>query len=130
MKIRVYYEDTDCGNVVYYANYLRYMERSRTEYLRERGVNLADYHKQGYVFAVTDVTAKYRRPARYNDLIEVETKITEVTTIAIIFETSMYGEHQELLFTGTAKIVCIDAKTGRAAMGPKEMFEPLQKEIA
>lgn len=130
MKIRVYYEDTDCGNVVYYANYLKYMERGRTEYLRERGISLSDYHEQGYVFAVTDVTAKYRRPAQYNDLLEMETKITEVTSIAIIFETSLYRGKGELLFTGTAKIVCVDAKTGRATMGPKEMFEPLREEIA
>lgn len=129
MKIRVYYEDTDCGNVVYYANYLKYMERGRTEYLRERGVSLSGYHKQGYVFAVTDVTAKYRRPAQYNDILDMETKITEVTSISIIFETSIYKGKGELLFTGTVKIVCVDAKTGRAAMGPKDMFEPLRKEI-
>ena len=129
MKIRVYYEDTDCGNVVYYANYLKYMERGRTEFLRERGISLSDYHKQGYVFAVTDVTAKYRRPAQYNDLLDMETKITEVTSIAIGFETSIYRGKGELLFTGTSKIVCVDAKTGRAVMGPKDMFEPLKEEI-
>ena len=127
MKIRVYYEDTDCGNVVYYANYLKYMERGRTEYLRERGIHLLDYHKQGYVFAVTDVSAKYRRPAQYNDLLEVETKITDVTSVAITFETSIYKGKSELLFTGTAKIVCVDAKTGRACIGPKDMFEILKK---
>ena len=129
MKIRVYYEDTDCGNVVYYANYLKYMERGRTEYLRERGISLLDYHKLGYVFAVTDVSAKYRRPAQYNDLLDVETKITEVTSIAITFETSIYKGKGELLFTGSAKIVCVDAKTGKASMGPMDMFDILKKEI-
>ena len=128
MKIRVYYEDTDCGNVVYYANYLKYMERGRTEYLRERGISLLDYHKQGYVFAVTDVSAKYRRPAQYNDLLEVETKITDVTSVSITFETSVYKGKSELLFTGSAKIVCVDANTGKACMGPKDMYETLRKE--
>jgi len=52
MHIRVYYEDTDCGNVVYYANYLRFLERSRTELLREQGIDLAELHKRGILFVV------------------------------------------------------------------------------
>lgn len=130
MKIRVYYEDTDCGNVVYYANYLKYMERGRTEYLRERGINLEDFHKQGYIFAVAEVYVKYRRPARYNDLLEAETKIIDLTSITITFETTFYNQKNELLVTGTAKMVCIEEKTNRACKVPKEMMEILQKEIS
>ncbi len=125
MKIRIYYEDTDCGNVVYYANYLKYMERSRTEYLRERGVDIAEYHKRGYVFAVSEVHVKYRGSARYNDLINIESKITDLTSITITFETKIYKD-RDLLVTGTAKMVCISSSDGKACRAPKEMMEALR----
>lgn len=128
MKIRVYYEDTDCGNVVYYANYLKYMERGRTEYLRERGCDLQQYHEMGYIFAISEVNAKYRRSARYNDLLEVETKITEITSITITFESKVYNQKNELLMTGTAKMVCIDTKSGKACKSPSEMISKLEED--
>ena len=123
MKIRVYYEDTDCGNVVYYANYLKYMERGRTEYLRERGIELSSFHEQGYIFAVSEVNVKYRRSARYNDLLEMETVINDITSITLTFETTFYNQKNELLVTGSAKMVCIDANTGKACKIPREMGE-------
>lgn len=128
MKIRVYYEDTDFGGVVYYANYLKYMERGRTEYLRERGIELSHFHEQGYLFAVSEVNAKYRRAARYNDLLEMETNITEVTSITIIFKTTFYNQRNELLVTGSAKMVCVDVSTGKASKIPKDMVELLKTE--
>lgn len=121
----MYYEDTDCGNVVYYANYLKYMERGRTEYLREKEIELADYHSQGYVFAVSEVNVKYRRPARYNDLLTVETKISDLSTLTMVFETSLYNQKKELLAVGTAKIVCVDEKTGKAAKIPEDFNDKL-----
>jgi acyl-CoA thioester hydrolase len=126
VKIRVYYEDTDCGNVVYYANYLRYMERGRTEYLRERGIELETYHRQGVLFAVAEVNVKYRRPARYNDLIDMETTIIDTSSITFIFETTFYNRQGELLAAGAAKMVCIDAETGRACKIPKDLVEKIR----
>ncbi len=126
MKIRIYYEDTDCGNVVYYANYLKYMERGRTEYLRERGIELDTYHRRGVLFAVAEVNVKYRRPARYNDLIDMETTLTDTSSITFVFETSFYNQKGELLANGTAKMVCIDAGTNRACKIPKELAERIQ----
>ncbi len=128
MKIRVYYEDTDCGNVVYYANYLKYMERGRTECLRERGINLADFHDQGILFAVAEVNIKYRKSARYNDLLEMETTITELTSIMILFETTFYNQKGERLANSSAKMVCIDAETMKACKIPSEISESLQKD--
>ncbi len=128
MKIRVYYEDTDFGGVVYYANYLKYMERGRTEHLRDRGIELSHFHKRGYLFAVAEVNIKYRRPARYNDLLEMETNITEVTSITMIFETTFYNQRNELLVTGSAKMVCVDTATGKASKIPINMVELLKTE--
>lgn len=126
MKIRIYYEDTDCGNVVYYANYLKYMERSRTEYLRERGVNLEEYHKKGLVFAIGEVYAKYRYPAKYNDLIDVVSEVTGFSSITITFETNIYNERGKLLLNGSAKLFCISTKNGKSCKMPKEILGVLE----
>ncbi len=75
LDLRVYYEDTDAGGVVYYANYLRYAERARTEWLRERGVDLAEWTKKGTIFVVTETTLRLHRPARYGDLLTVDTAL-------------------------------------------------------
>ena len=86
LTVRVYYEDTDAGGVVYYANYLKYVERARTEYLRELGfeqINLLENY--GMVFIVKSVEANYLSPAFLDDLIEVETVIEEVNHASLIF---------------------------------------------
>jgi acyl-CoA thioester hydrolase len=126
MKIRVYYEDTDCGNVVYYANYLKYMERSRTEYLRERGIELKEFHKNGVIFAVSHVNVKYRQPARYNDLLTVESSITELASFAMTFETTIHNGNGTLLTSGTVKVVCVSADNGKACKIPEEILEALK----
>jgi acyl-CoA thioester hydrolase len=97
MQIRVYYEDTDCGNVVYYANYLKYMERSRTEFLRDRGIDIAAYHDQGKMFAVIEAHVFYKVPAKYNDLLEVDSCIKEITATTIRFTTAIRNGTGSLL---------------------------------
>jgi acyl-CoA thioester hydrolase len=124
MKIRVYYEDTDCGNVVYYANYLKYMERSRTEYLRERGVDLGRYHGQGILFAVAEAHVKYRQPARYDDLLDVESVLVQRTPVSLTFRTEIRRDDGALLATGDVKVACI-GNDGRLSRAPKEMLAAL-----
>lgn len=120
MKIRIYYEDTDCGNVVYYANYLKYMERSRTEFLRERGVTLAELHKQGYGFVVVEAHVKYRASAHYNDLIDIESRITEFTSVTVTFESTITNENGQLLATGEIRLACVKAD-GKVCKVPDEI---------
>jgi acyl-CoA thioester hydrolase len=110
MLIRVYYEDTDCGNVVYYANYLRFMERSRTEYLRERGVDLSQCGQNGISFVVVEANIKYRASARYNDLLEVESTIAELTSASVTFLTTIRRTKGPLLVKGSVRLACIDTK--------------------
>lgn len=107
MQIRVYYEDTDWGGVVYYANYLRYAEAGRTEYLRERGINLAEYHERGLMFVVVEVNAKYRASARYDDLLDVRTTLTDHSSLTMTFETKVYNQHKKHLVTCRAKLACV-----------------------
>jgi acyl-CoA thioester hydrolase len=125
MKIRVYYEDTDFGGVVYYANYLRYMERSRTEYLRERGVDLLEYHKNGFLFAVIEAHLKYHRPAKYNDLLDVQSRVTDLTFVTLTFETAIDNESHERLVTGAVKLACISTD-GKARRIPREILDVIE----
>lgn len=120
MKIRVYYEDTDCGNVVYYANYLKYMERSRTEFLRERGIDLIDFHKKGLLFVVIDVQVSYRAPAFYDDLLEVISTVTEMTSATITFSTTITNSLGKLLVKGTVRLACTN-QSGHAGRIPPEI---------
>jgi acyl-CoA thioester hydrolase len=76
---RIYYEDTDAAGVVYYANYLRYFERGRSEYLRDRGLTVRELQAQGYLFPVVRLEIDYKAPAVLDDLIRVETAVEELT---------------------------------------------------
>lgn len=108
MQLRIYYEDTDCGNVVYYANYLKYMERSRTELLREKGIDLAEYHEKGLLFAVTEAHVFYKAPARYNDLLDLQSVIAEITPVTMLFTTTIRQACSgSLLVKGDVRLACI-----------------------
>ena len=124
LTIRVYYEDTDCGNVVYYANYLRYMERGRTELLRDLGVELSAYHEKGFAFAVAEANVKYKRSAHYNDLLTVTTSVKEVTPATMTFYTEV-SRGETLLAAGEIKAACVNLATGKPARLPAEMVEAL-----
>ena len=85
MEIRIYYEDTDCGGVVYYANYLKYFERARTHYLEDRGLSVAGLMAEGTVFVVVHAEVNYRSPARYGETLVIETVVSEMTAASFTF---------------------------------------------
>jgi len=78
-EVRIYYEDTDAGGVVYYGKYLRYLEKGRTEFLRERGLLLRDLQERGYLIPVMRLEIDYLSPAVLDDLLRVDTAVLEVT---------------------------------------------------
>ena len=126
MNIRIYYEDTDCGGVVYYANYLRYMERSRTEIMRDAGVELVELRNEtGMQFAIVDAHIRYRSPAVYNDLITLNTSITECSAMTVTFHTDIFNASGKLLVEGDVKAVCLD-KDIKACRMPKTILEKLK----
>lgn len=122
LPIRVYYEDTDLGQVVYYANYLRFIERGRSEWLRSVGVDqtrlLAD---QGLVFVVRRVEADYLRPARFDDLLDVVTAVAEVAGSRIELDQRVERDGT-LLFQARVRMVCVDM----AAMRPHRIPDTLR----
>lgn len=129
MDIRVYYEDTDCGNVVYYANYLRYMERARTELLRDIGCDLHQYIGQGIQFVVVDAHVMYKAPARYNDIIQIDTVVSALTGATMEFTSEIYRkETKEFLVKGVIKAACIKENKGPMRI-PAEMYEKLKVSV-
>jgi acyl-CoA thioester hydrolase len=109
--VRVYYEDTDAGGVVYYANYLRFLERARTEWLRALGVDqIALRNTEGRVFVVVSASIEYHRPARLDDELVVTADVIEMKRTYVVFrQTVLRGD--ELLASGTVKAACVNAVT-------------------
>jgi len=128
MEIRVYYEDTDCGGVVYYANYLRWMERGRTEFLRERGIELTSLMRQDVWFSVSECNIKYKRPARYDDLLNVITELDEVGGAAFWLKSLVLRKDELLLAEARVRIACMSGETGKARRIPHEVIEALTSE--
>lgn len=117
LELRVYYEDTDLAGIVYYANYLKFIERGRSEWLRELGIDQAALKREGRVFAVRRIEADYLRPARYDDLLTVTTALHQAGRARIVLDQSV-RRGDAVLFTARVTIVCLDAE-GRAARLPE-----------
>ncbi|HKI60521.1 MAG TPA: tol-pal system-associated acyl-CoA thioesterase [Mariprofundaceae bacterium] len=128
---RVYYEDTDHGGVVYYANYLKFMERGRTEYLRSAGIELDSVEKEeGVMFAVTEANIRYRSPALFNDLLEIESTLTHARGARLTFKQQVWRMHRKnetrdtLLTEAEIKLACID-RDGNARRIPASLIPVL-----
>jgi acyl-CoA thioester hydrolase len=108
LKVKIYYEDTDCGGVVYYANYLKYFERARTELFESRGMDLKKLMDEGISFVVAEAYLKYLSPGRYGDRFSVETSIDKVGPASISFTHRVLREGTgEAIVEGTVKIACV-----------------------
>lgn len=123
LTFRIYYEDTDAGGVVYYANYLRFLERARTEMLRGLGVEQARLlHENGIAFAVRSLSAEYLKPARLDDQIEVSTNIEQLGRAQVVFHQRI-GRAEVTLLDARVRVACIDTVRGKAVAMPKEIHE-------
>ncbi|NTW60683.1 MAG: acyl-CoA thioesterase [Nitrospirae bacterium] len=123
IEVKIYYEDTDCGNVVYYANYLKYMERGRTEYLADHGFSVSELASQGTVFVVARVEIDYRSSARLGETIVVKTWISEMTRVSLLFGHTMTDKASgRLIAEAQARLVCVDPN-GKIKRIPQELQE-------
>jgi acyl-CoA thioester hydrolase len=128
--VRVYYEDTDAGGVVYYANYLKFMERARTEWLRALGIDQTELlREQGLIFVIISAQMKYRKPARFNDELIVTATLDASRRTAMTFEQAIHRHRLdgEVLVTGNVQAACVDATTFRPRPIPKEILERLER---
>lgn len=119
-ELRVYYEDTDLAGIVYYANYLRFVERARSEWVRAVGVDQRRLRAEaGLVFAVRRLEADYLRPAVFDDLLEVTTELVELGGARIVLDQAVW-RGEERLFAARVVLVCVGPE-GRAARLPAEV---------
>ncbi len=120
--LRVYYEDTDVAGVVYYANYMKYIERARTEWAREAGVDQVRLREEGTVFAVRRVEADYLAPARFDDLLEVRTAVEDTSGARLVLGQEVWRESQRL-FAARVTLVAMDG-AGRPGRIPAALRGP------
>ena len=107
LPVRVYYEDTDAEGVVYYANYLKFFERARSEWLRERGVELDTMlTSDGVVFVVVEANVRYRAPARYNDVLQVSADVSRAGAAQLVFEQAAVRDGTALT-EATVRVACV-----------------------
>lgn len=126
ISVRVYYEDTDAAGVVYYANYLKFIERGRTELLRRAGFEQHRLSKEhGVAFAVRSLNADYLQAARLDDELEVTSAIESMGRAQILFHQEV-RRAGELLFTAQVRIACFDPARGRAAAMPRPIYDFLR----
>ena len=125
--IRVYIEDTDAGGIVYYANYLKYFERGRTEFFRSLGFEKAALSCVGRMFIVSKLVINYLRPARLDDSLHVTVLVQKVGGATIDFTQSVRKE-REILVDGTIKIACLDELNRRPVRLESSLREKLARE--
>lgn len=125
MEVKIYYSDTDCAGVVYYANYLDYFEKGRTEWMVERGVSIKELKQAEIQFIVKHAEVDYKSPAKYADTLQVSTVQDKIGGASISFFYEVREkETQRLIVTGCTQMVCIDEKL-RPRRIPKDILEKL-----
>lgn len=126
LPVRIYYEDTDAGGVVYYANYLKYLERGRTEFIRALGVEQRELAREtGLAFAVRSLSAEFLKPAVLDDELVVTTAVEALGRAQVSFaQTIKRGE--ATLLTATVRAACLDLAKGRAAAMPRPLHDKLK----
>lgn len=123
---RVIYGDTDQMGVVYYANYLRWFERGRSEFLRQIGLPYAQIEAAGFHFPVAEVNCRYAQSARYDDVIEIATTLADLSRVYLVFEYQISRQVDHLvLATGSTKHACID-RDGQVKRIPKMLIEAVE----
>jgi len=105
MEIKIYYEDTDCGGVVYYANYLKYFERARTDFLEQRGITVSGLLRAGTQFMVAHAEVHYRSPARFGETMWIETEIADAGKVSLTFaHRILEATSKRLIVEGSARL--------------------------
>ena len=126
--VRVYLEDTDAQGVVYNASYFRFMERARTEWLRQRGIDHNEARERhGVLFVLTSIEARFQAPARLGDLLTVTAEATETRGARVVFAQTIRRSDSAVVCTGSAEVACVDAANGKPRRWPTELLRELGK---
>ncbi len=128
-NVRVYYEDTDAGGIVYYANYLKFMERARTELLRDLGYEQDSLIEQSVAFVVKRVEMHNYAPARFNQLLSIETQVVELKGASVTFKQEIKNSAGDLLVAAEILIACVDLAKMTARRLPRSLIGDLTRVI-
>ena len=124
-KFRVYIEDTDAGGIVYYVNYLKFMERARTEFMRSLGFDKGHIFNLDRMFVVRDVAVSYRRPAQLDDELEATAAVARLRAAGIVFRQAI-RKGGELLANGEVTVACVNRGGGKPRRLPADMMARLR----
>ncbi len=119
IRVKVYYEDTDAGGVVYYANYLRFMERARTEFLAANGIDVAESLRQGLSWVVAHADISYRRPAHLGDTLDVTAEVQDVEMVRMNVKQNVLKDGV-VLVEGMITVACVNPQ-GRPMRLPESV---------
>ena len=127
LPVRIYYEDTDAGGIVYYANYLKFFERGRTELLREVNIEQDTLLEKQIAFVVKRVNINYVKSVRFNQLIKVETEVIACKKASLEFEQKISHENGELLCSSKTLIACINLQKMKPIAIPSDIIEVITR---
>jgi acyl-CoA thioester hydrolase len=130
---RVLYGDTDAAGVVYYANYLRFFEKGRTEYMREMVLTYRDIENQGLILPVIESYSRYKAPAAYDDLLIIETSLVELKNVSCRFNYRIYrndSDNSKTLLTKGYTVHASVNRNGKLTRFPANLIEKLKKIIS
>jgi tol-pal system-associated acyl-CoA thioesterase len=125
IPIRVYIEDTDAGGIVFYANYLKYMERARTEFVRSLGIHLRESLKKNVSFVVHSLEVKYLSPAQLDDKLLVTVSLIKLAKSYMVFDQSVLGKNSTLHAQARVKVACVDLETNKPRAITPDLYTAL-----
>lgn len=125
MEKRIFYHDTDAGGIVYYANYLKYLEEARTEFLEKRNLSVEEFRDRGLFYAVRKCSITYRSPARYGDVLLCDATLTKVTAAQLVFDQKIYHQATgQLMIESEVTLACL-SKDFKPTQIPDDLREKL-----
>ena len=126
IQVRVRYSETDQMGVVYHGSYIPFFEMGRVEWLRNKGVSYKSLEESGIALPIVSMSINYKKPARYDDLLTIKTRLKKYSSVKIEFDCEIFGEQNDLLTTAHFILVFVDMKTGRPMVPPREILEIIQ----
>lgn len=125
--VKIYYEDTDAGGIVYHANYLKFCERARTELLLSLGIEQDRYLKQNIGFVVTSMNIAFKATAKLHEQLTVHTRIEKTKKVSIEFEQIIKNKQQGTVFSANVVVACINPQSGKPSAIPAEILGELKR---
>ena len=128
-QVRVYYEDTDAGGIVYYANYLKFMERARTEWLRSLGCEQDTLMEQSVAFVVKRVEMHNYAPARFNELLSIDSQVVELKGASMTFKQTIKNKQETILVTAEVLVACVNLDSMKPRRLPRTLLGEISRVI-